>query len=115
MKIVYRPTARVLTGLELLEAQGRRTRTELARRQEVDIRTVRNYIQTLADLGVPISAERGSYGAYILRPGYKLPVLATWHIPSEKGTVRRIECAFTGCNCVCNRGKIREREHMLTR
>ena len=75
MKIVYRPTARVLTVLELLQAQGRRTGTELARRQEVDIRTVRNYIQTLADLGVPISAERGSYGAYFLRPGYKLPPL----------------------------------------
>ncbi len=57
MKIVYRPTARVLTVLELLQAHGRMTGTKLARRLEVDIRTVCNYIQTLADLGVPISAE----------------------------------------------------------
>ena len=75
MKIVYHPTARVLTVLELLQTHGRMTGTELARRLEVDIRTVRNYIQTLADLGVPISAERGRYGAYFLRQVYKLPPL----------------------------------------
>ena len=57
MKIVYHPTARVLTILELLQAHRCMTDTELTRRLEVDIRTVRNYSQTLADLGVPISAE----------------------------------------------------------
>jgi len=73
--VVYRPTARVLTVLELLQAHGRLTGAQLARRLEVDIRTVRNYIQTLADLGIPVEAERGRYGAYRLRPGYKLPPL----------------------------------------
>ncbi len=73
--MVYRPTARVLTVLELLQSHGRLTGAELARRLEVDIRTVRNYIQTLADLGIPVEAERGRYGAYSLRPGYKLPPL----------------------------------------
>ncbi len=73
--MVYRPTARVLTVLELLQAHGRMTGAELARRLEVDIRTVRNYVQTLVDLGVPIEAERGRYGAYHLRAGYKLPPL----------------------------------------
>ena len=73
--MVYRPTARVLTVLELLQSHGRLTGAELARRLEVDIRTVRNYIQTLADLGIPVEAERGRYGAYRLRPGYKLPPL----------------------------------------
>ena len=29
----------------------------------------------LQDLGIPIEAERGRYGAYRLRPGYKLPPL----------------------------------------
>jgi predicted DNA-binding transcriptional regulator YafY len=29
----------------------------------------------LADLGIPVEAERGRYGAYRLRPGYKLPPL----------------------------------------
>jgi predicted DNA-binding transcriptional regulator YafY len=51
------------------------TGADLARRLEVDIRTVRNYIETLVDLGIPVEAERGRYGAYRLRPGYKLPPL----------------------------------------
>ncbi|GCE14145.1 helix-turn-helix transcriptional regulator [Tengunoibacter tsumagoiensis] len=73
--MVYRPTARVLTVLELLQAHGRMTGAELARRLEVNIRTVRDYIETLSDLGIPVEAERGRYGAYKLRPGYKLPPL----------------------------------------
>src|SRR5229473_5816498 len=74
-KVVYRPTARVLTVLELLQAHGRLTGAELARRLEVDIRTIRNYVETLADMGIPVEAKRGRYGAYRLRPGYKLPPL----------------------------------------
>lgn len=73
--MVYRPTARVLTVLELLQSHGRMTGAELARRLEVNIRTVRDYIGTLTDLGIPVEAERGRYGAYRLRPGYKLPPL----------------------------------------
>ncbi|HLZ59682.1 MAG TPA: YafY family protein [Ktedonosporobacter sp.] len=73
--MVYRPTARVLTVLELLQSHGRMTGAELARRLEVDIRTVRNYVETLLDLGIPVEAERGRYGAYFLRAGYKLPPL----------------------------------------
>ena len=73
--MVYRPTARVLTVLELLQSHERMTGAELARRLEVDVRTVRNYVQTLADLGIPVEAERGRYGAYRLRAGYKLPPL----------------------------------------
>jgi predicted DNA-binding transcriptional regulator YafY len=74
-KVVYRPTARVLTVLELLQSHGRMTGPELARRLEVNVRTVRDYIQMLADMGIPVEAERGRYGAYRLRPGYKLPPL----------------------------------------
>jgi predicted DNA-binding transcriptional regulator YafY len=73
--MVYRPTARVLTVLELLQSHGRMTGAELASRLEVDIRTIRNYVETLIDLGIPVEAERGRYGAYRLRPGYKLPPL----------------------------------------
>ena len=73
--MVYRPTARVLTVLELLQSHGRMTGVELARRLEVNIRTVRDYIEMLGDLGIPVEAERGRYGAYRLRPGYKLPPL----------------------------------------
>jgi len=51
------------------------TGAQLARRLEVDIRTVRNYVETLIDLGIPVEAERGRYGAYRLAPGFKLPPL----------------------------------------
>jgi len=73
--LVYRPTARVLTVLALLQSHGRMTGAQLARRLEVDIRTVRNYVETLIDLGIPVEAERGRYGAYRLAPGFKLPPL----------------------------------------
>lgn len=73
--MVYRPTARVLTVLELLQAHGRMSGPELARRLEVNVRTVRDYIEMLGDLGIPVEAERGRNGAYRLRPGFKLPPL----------------------------------------
>lgn len=73
--MVYRPTARVLTLLELLQAHGRLTGAALAERLEVDVRTVRTYVETLQDLGIPVVAERGRHGGYKLRPGFKLPPL----------------------------------------
>jgi predicted DNA-binding transcriptional regulator YafY len=72
---MYHPTTRVLTVLELLQAHERIGGPELARRLEVDVRTIRHYITLLQDLGIPIEAERGRYGAYRLRPGFKLPPL----------------------------------------
>jgi predicted DNA-binding transcriptional regulator YafY len=72
---VYHPTTRVLATLELLQSHARLTGAELARRLEVDPRTARRYIEMLQDLGIPVEAERGRYGAYSLRPGYKLPPL----------------------------------------
>jgi predicted DNA-binding transcriptional regulator YafY len=73
--MVYRPTARVLATLELLQVHGGMTGAELARRLEVDGRTVRNYVETLRDLGVPVEATRGRTGGYRLRPGTRLPPL----------------------------------------
>lgn len=73
--MVYRPTGRVLATLELLQVHGQMTGAELARRLEVDSRTVRKYIETLRDLGVPIEARRGRAGAYRLRSGTRLPPL----------------------------------------
>jgi predicted DNA-binding transcriptional regulator YafY len=70
---MYHPTTRVLALLALLQAHGRMTGAELARRLEVNIRTLRRYIIMLQDLGIPIEAERGRNGAYILSPGFKLP------------------------------------------
>src|SRR5215208_6108811 len=48
---------------------------ELARRLEVGERTVRRYVAMLQEMGVPVEAERGRYGAYALRPGFRLPPL----------------------------------------
>jgi len=69
------PTSRLLTVLELLQARPQRSGAELARRLEVDRRTVRRYVTMLQDLGIPVDAVRGRYGGYRLRPGYKLPPL----------------------------------------
>jgi predicted DNA-binding transcriptional regulator YafY len=68
-----KPTSRVLAALELLQSRQRVTGAELAERLQVDRRTVRRYIATLIEIGVPISAERGRDGAYKLKPGFKLP------------------------------------------
>ncbi|GAA3446830.1 helix-turn-helix transcriptional regulator [Planomonospora venezuelensis] len=66
---------RVLALLELLQASPGLTGPELAARLEVDERTVRRYAGKLAELGVPVEAERGRYGGYRLLPGYRLPPL----------------------------------------
>jgi predicted DNA-binding transcriptional regulator YafY len=72
---MYFPTTRVLTVLELLQSRSKMSGPELAERLEVDTRTVRRYITMLQDLGIPVEAERGRYGSYRLRPGFKLPPL----------------------------------------
>lgn len=72
---MYSPTSRVLTVLELLQSRKQLSGAELARRLEVDVRTARRYITTLQDMGIPIETERGPYGGYQLRRGYKLPPL----------------------------------------
>ena len=69
------PLTRLLTLVELLQAYRRLSGTELARRLEVAPRTVRRYISTLKELGIPVDAEVGRHGGYVLRPGYKLPPL----------------------------------------
>ena len=70
-----RPTARVLSLLELLQSGGVRTVAELAERLEVDERTVRRYVDHLIDLDVPVESVRGRYGGYRLGSGYRMPPL----------------------------------------
>ncbi len=72
---MYHPTTRVLTVLELLQAHRQMSGPKLAERLEVDVRSVRRYIQMLQDLGIPIEAERGRYGSYRLLRGFKMPPL----------------------------------------
>jgi len=67
------PTTRVLAVLELLQTHGRISGAELARRLEVDRRTVRRYVAQLEEMGIPLTAERGRDGGYMLVAGYKLP------------------------------------------
>ena len=67
------PTTRVLTVLELLQTHGRMSGVELAKRLEVDGRTLRRYITRLDELGIPVTSERGRNGHYSLVAGYKLP------------------------------------------
>jgi predicted DNA-binding transcriptional regulator YafY len=69
------PVTRLLTLLELLQAYRRLSGSELARRLEVAPRTIRRYVSTLQEIGIPVDAEVGRYGGYRLRPGYKLPPL----------------------------------------
>jgi predicted DNA-binding transcriptional regulator YafY len=68
-----RSTSRVLAMLELFQAHGGLAGSELARRLKVDPRTVRRYVVTLEELGIPITAERGRDGRYMLVSGFKVP------------------------------------------
>jgi predicted DNA-binding transcriptional regulator YafY len=72
---MYSPTTRLLTVLELLQSRRQMSGAEIARRLEVDPRTVRRYIVMLQDMGIPVEAERGPYGSYQLQRGQKLPPL----------------------------------------
>ncbi len=74
-----KPTTRVLALLELLQTHRRMSGRELAQRLEVDGRTLRRYVRTLEDLGIPVTAERGRHGGYMLVPGFKLPPMMFTH------------------------------------
>lgn len=70
---MYHPTTRVLAVLELLQTHGRMSGAEMAARLEVDGRTLRRYIVTLEEMGIPITTDRGRHGGYSLVAGFKLP------------------------------------------
>jgi predicted DNA-binding transcriptional regulator YafY len=72
---VTRPTARVLTLLEILQSGGVHTVSRLAGRLGVDERTVRRYAGHLVDLEIPVESVRGRYGGYRLSPGFRMPPL----------------------------------------
>jgi predicted DNA-binding transcriptional regulator YafY len=72
---MYHPTTRLLTILELLQAHPSLSGEALARRLEVEPRSIRRYIMMLQDMGMPIQSVRGPGGGYELRPGFKLPPL----------------------------------------
>src|SRR2546430_331867 len=69
------PASRLLEVLEILQTRPLATGREIADRLTIDRRTVRRYVATLQDLGIPVEGERGVGGGYRLRPGYRLPPL----------------------------------------
>ncbi|CAA9377678.1 MAG: Transcriptional regulator, DeoR family [uncultured Propionibacteriaceae bacterium] len=62
---------RLLLLMDLLRRHGRITAAELARRLEVDRRTVLRDIEALSTAGIPVYAERGRNGGFALVPGYR--------------------------------------------
>jgi predicted DNA-binding transcriptional regulator YafY len=70
---MYHPTTRVLAVLELLQTHGQLSGAEISARLGIDARTVRRYIVTLEDIGIPITTRRGRDGGYALMAGFKLP------------------------------------------
>ena len=69
------PAGRVLALLERVQERPGLTASRLAEDLGVSERTVRRYVTTLQDLGIPVEAERGRYGGHRLRPGYRMPPL----------------------------------------
>jgi predicted DNA-binding transcriptional regulator YafY len=72
---VLTPTSRLLELLEILQAQPLTTGREIARRLDIDARTVRRYVAALQALDIPVEGQRGVGGGYRIRPGYRLPPL----------------------------------------
>lgn len=70
-----RPSSRILAALELLQDHPGITGPQLADRLDVSGRTVRRYITTLQDMGIPVQTSAGRLGGYALMPGFRLPPL----------------------------------------
>jgi predicted DNA-binding transcriptional regulator YafY len=65
---------RLLSALLLLQAHGRLTGRELARRLEVSMRTVHRDMEALSAAGVPVFALRGSRGGWQLDEDWRTHV-----------------------------------------
>lgn len=73
--MVVSPAGRVLALLERIQQHPGLTAPQLAEELEVSERTVRRYVSTLQELGIPIEARRGNHGGHQLRPGFRMPPL----------------------------------------
>ena len=69
------PAGRVLTLLERVQQRPGLSAPRLAEELGVSERTVRRYVATLQELGIPVEADRGRYAGYRLQPGYRMPPL----------------------------------------
>lgn len=68
-----RPASRILAVLELLQNRPGITGPQLADELDVSARTVRRYITTLQDMGIPVEPTTGRFGGYALLRGFRLP------------------------------------------
>jgi predicted DNA-binding transcriptional regulator YafY len=67
------PALRLLTALELLQANRHVSGAALADGLGVDRRTVRRYVARLEEMGIPVTSDSGRGGGYALVSGFKLP------------------------------------------
>jgi predicted DNA-binding transcriptional regulator YafY len=70
-----KPASRVLAMLELLQDRPGITGPRLAEELGVTPRTIRRYVTTLHEMGIPVEPMTGRMGGYWLRPGFRMPPL----------------------------------------
>ncbi|MFB9386911.1 helix-turn-helix transcriptional regulator [Pseudonocardia petroleophila] len=70
---------RLVSLVLLLRRRGRLTAETLARELEVTRRTVLRDIEALSAAGVPVYAERGRYGGFVLAPGFRTELTGLNH------------------------------------
>lgn len=70
-----RPASRILAMLELLQDRPGMSGPKLADALGVTSRTIRRYVVTLQEMGIPVEPASGRHGGYWLRPGYRMPPL----------------------------------------
>lgn len=70
-----RPVGRLLALLELLQNRPGSNGPALAAELDVDVRTIRRYVTTLQEMGIPVATSTGRHGGYRLLPGFRLPPL----------------------------------------
>jgi predicted DNA-binding transcriptional regulator YafY len=70
---------RLVSLVLLLRRRGRLTAATLARELEVSTRTVLRDIEALSAAGVPVYAERGRHGGFVLLPGFQAELTGLNH------------------------------------